>query len=78
MLFCVKKYRIIITGGRDMSYTVREVLEFVKQNDVKFIRLAFCDMFGTQKNISITHFFQLFNNRMKKGFTKTSAHIVRQ
>ena len=36
-----------------MSYTVREVLEFVKQNDVKFIRLAFCDMFGTQKNISI-------------------------
>ena len=53
MLFCVKKYRIIITGGRDMSYTVREVLEFVKQNDVKFIRLAFCDMFGTQKNISI-------------------------
>ena len=36
-----------------MSYTVREVLEFVKQNDVKFIRLAFCDIFGTQKNISI-------------------------
>ena len=36
-----------------MSYAVREVLEFVKQNDVKFIRLAFCDMFGTQKNISI-------------------------
>ena len=35
------------------SNAIREVLEFVKQNDVKFIRLAFCDIFGTQKNISI-------------------------
>lgn len=36
-----------------MDYTVNEVLEFVKENDVKFIRLAFCDIFGQQKNISI-------------------------
>ena len=36
-----------------MTYEIREVLEFVKENDVKFIRLAFCDLFGTQKNISI-------------------------
>jgi glutamine synthetase len=36
-----------------MNYTMAEVLEFVKENDVKFIRLAFCDIFGTQKNISI-------------------------
>jgi len=28
-------------------------LEFVKENDVKFIRLNFCDIFGRQKNISI-------------------------
>jgi len=28
-------------------------LEFVKENDVKFIRLYFCDIFGFQKNISI-------------------------
>ncbi|MDR1836167.1 MAG: glutamine synthetase family protein [Treponema sp.] len=33
--------------------TVSEVLEFVKENDVKFIRLSFCDLFGFQKNISI-------------------------
>jgi len=33
--------------------TVSEVLEFVKENDVKFIRLSFCDLFGSQKNISI-------------------------
>lgn len=36
-----------------MTYEIKEVLEFVKENDVKFIRLAFCDLFGTQKNISI-------------------------
>ncbi len=36
-----------------MNYTMTEVLEFIAENDVKFIRLAFCDIFGTQKNISI-------------------------
>lgn len=36
-----------------MNCTMAEVLQFVKENDVKFIRLAFCDIFGTQKNISI-------------------------
>lgn len=35
------------------DYTVPEVLQFVAENDVKFIRLAFCDLFGVQKNISI-------------------------
>lgn len=36
-----------------MNYSYDEVLEFVKQEDVKFIRLAFCDIYGKQKNISI-------------------------
>lgn len=36
-----------------MDATVKEVLKFVRENDVKFIRLAFCDLLGTQKNISI-------------------------
>ncbi len=36
-----------------MDYTVKEVLQFVNENDVKFVRLAFCDIFGTMKNISI-------------------------
>lgn len=34
-------------------YSKREVIQFVEQEDVKFIRLAFCDVFGVQKNISI-------------------------
>jgi glutamine synthetase len=36
-----------------MNSTVNEVLQFVKENDVKFIRLNFCDIFGRQKNISV-------------------------
>lgn len=36
-----------------MTPAVNEVLEFIRENDVKFIRLAFCDLSGMQKNISI-------------------------
>ena len=36
-----------------MNYSYEEVLDFVEMEDVKFIRLAFCDIFGKQKNISI-------------------------
>jgi glutamine synthetase len=36
-----------------MKYTKQEVMQFVQEEDVKFIRLAFCDVFGVQKNISI-------------------------
>lgn len=34
-------------------YTQSEVLEFIEEEDVKFIRLAFFDLKGKQKNISI-------------------------
>lgn len=36
-----------------MKYTKEEVMQYVKEEDVKFIRLAFCDIYGKQKNISI-------------------------
>jgi glutamine synthetase len=36
-----------------MSYTTKDVLRFVRENDVKFARLAFCDLVGTQKHFSI-------------------------
>jgi glutamine synthetase len=36
-----------------MRYSKEEVMQFVEEEDVKFIRLAFCDVFGKQKNISI-------------------------
>ncbi|MBQ1370734.1 MAG: glutamine synthetase [Clostridia bacterium] len=36
-----------------MMYTREDVLTFVEEEDVKFIRLAFVDLFGKQKNIAI-------------------------
>ncbi len=36
-----------------MRYSKEEVIQFIREEDVKFIRLAFCDVFGKQKNISI-------------------------
>lgn len=36
-----------------MIYTKKEVMDYIKEEDVKFIRLAFCDIFGVPKNISI-------------------------
>ena len=34
-------------------YTKSDVLDYVEMEDVKFIRLAFCDVFGKQRNISV-------------------------
>ena len=36
-----------------MKYSKEEIMQFVQEEDVKFIRLAFCDVTGTPKNISI-------------------------
>lgn len=36
-----------------MKFSKDDVIQYVKEDDVKFIRLAFCDVFGRQKNISI-------------------------
>ena len=36
-----------------MKYSKQEVIQYVREEDVKFIRLAFCNVFGRQKNISI-------------------------
>lgn len=37
-----------------MNYTHDEIKEFIEQEDVKFIRLAFCDLNGRMKNMSIS------------------------
>ncbi len=36
-----------------MKFTVQDVKDYIEQEDVSFIRLAFCDVFGKQKNVSI-------------------------
>ena len=37
-----------------MKYTPQEVMQYIQEEDVKFIRLAFCDVLGRPKNISIS------------------------
>ena len=46
-----------------MKYSVDEVMQYVQEEDVKFIRLGFCDVFGKQKNISI------MPNELRRAFT---------
>lgn len=45
-----------------MDQGIAEILEFVEENDVKFIRLQFSDIFGNIKNISI------MSSELKKAF----------
>lgn len=47
-----------------MKYTKEEVLQFVEEEDVKFIRLAFTDVFGKHKNISI------MPSELRRAFSK--------
>jgi len=49
-------------------------LNFVKENDVKFIRLNFCDIFGFQKNISIMA--DELESAFKYGVS-FAAHVIR-
>ncbi len=46
-----------------MNYSVDEVMKFIEEEDVKFIRLAFRDAYGVQKNISV------MPGEVKKAFT---------
>ncbi len=38
-----------------MGFTKEECLKYVQENDVRFIRMQFTDIFGQMKNIAITH-----------------------
>ena len=43
----------LLEGKMHMIMTEAEVFEFIEEEDVKFIRLAFVDVYGNQKNVSI-------------------------
>ena len=36
-----------------LSVSQREAAELIESSDIKFVRLAFCDVYGVQKNVSI-------------------------
>ena len=41
-------------GGEEMHYTKQDIIHFVEEEDVEFIRLQFTDMFGNFKNMAVT------------------------
>lgn len=45
-----------------MDYSQSEVLRFVEENNVKFVKLSFCDIFGKLKNLN------LFADELNKAF----------
>ncbi|MFI3115699.1 MAG: glutamine synthetase family protein [Clostridia bacterium] len=47
-----------------MSTNIQDIMSFIHENDVKFVRLAFCDPFGTHKNISI------MSDELESAFTE--------
>lgn len=47
LIFCVRK------GGSDMEYRAQEVIQYARKEKVKFVRLAFSDVYGRQKNVTI-------------------------
>ncbi|MEA4901779.1 type I glutamate--ammonia ligase [Desulfitobacterium sp.] len=47
-----------------MSFSKEDCLKFVADNDVRFIRLQFTDIFGRMKNIAIT------NNQLSNAFAR--------
>ena len=36
-----------------MQYSVEEIKQYAAEEDVKYIRMAFCDAAGRQKNIAL-------------------------
>ena len=54
-----------------MKRTAQDVLNFVGDNDVKFAKLTFCDIFGNQKNVS------LFASELPAPLPRVSALTAR-
>ncbi len=57
-----------------MYSTREEIAEFIEENNVKFIRLALCDIYGNQKNISIMP--NELEKVMEKGFPFDASGIA--
>ena len=36
-----------------MNYSAEEIMQYIEEEDIKFIRLAFCDVYDRQKNVSV-------------------------
>ena len=57
-----------------MTRGISDILQFVEENDIKFIRLAFCDIFGVQKNIAILSSY--LEHAFEKGVSFDASAIA--
>lgn len=57
--------RILYHTAKIMGYTKEDILRIAKENDIKFIRLQFIDIFGQMKNIAITE--NMFDKVLSEG-----------
>ena len=55
-----------------MKRTAQDILNFVEDNDVKFAKLTFCDIFGNQKNVS------LFASELPRAFAEVNWSTAMQ
>ena len=59
MVFIQKEFSLFawapfcVLRRKTMKYSVEEILQYVNEDEVNFIQLVFCDIFGKPKNISI-------------------------
>lgn len=51
--------------------TLNEVLEYISENDVKFVKLSFCDICGRIKNVSINSSY--FGDACRSGYAVDSS-----
>lgn len=56
-----------------MKYTESEIFEFIEDNDVKFIKLSFCDVYGKRKIISILP--TMLSKALNQGVAVDAARI---
>lgn len=52
---------------------ILDVLDFIEENDVKFIRLQFCDLYGRSRNISVS--FSEFEKAVDEGLMFRSSSV---
>lgn len=52
---------------------ILDILDFIEENDVKFIRLQFCDLFGQNRNISVS--FSEFERALNEGLMFRSSSV---
>ena len=56
-----------------MSTSAAQISEFIRANDIKFVRLAFCNLFGMQKNISVNAAH--FERSLSKGIPFDASSV---